>query len=107
MILSYQYKNLHCEDKTIFWLSYLHNGISYTDKIISVYWDRALKAKNGTTAKWLEFQLPMKNLQWYGSWICQGPGSKIHVKFNSMLVNKDFLAWLCYQENIVLKTHVS
>ena len=35
---SYQYRKSHCGDKTVVRLSYLHNGISYTDKITSLYW---------------------------------------------------------------------
>ena len=38
---SYQYRKSHCGDKTILRPSYLHNGISYTGKIISLYWIRA------------------------------------------------------------------
>ena len=38
---SYQYRKSHCGDKTILWSSYLHNGISYTGKITSLYWIRA------------------------------------------------------------------
>ena len=34
---SYQYRKSHCGDKTILRPSYLHNGISYTDKT-SLYW---------------------------------------------------------------------
>ena len=39
---SYQYRKSHCGDKTILRPSYLHNGISYTGKTISLYWIRAL-----------------------------------------------------------------
>ena len=39
---SYQYRKSHCGDKMILWPSYLHNGISYTGKMISLYWIRAL-----------------------------------------------------------------
>ena len=39
---SYQYRKSHCRDKTIFRPSYLHNGISCTGKMISLYWTRAL-----------------------------------------------------------------
>ena len=39
---SYQYRKSHCGDKTILRPSYLHNGISYTDKTTSLYWIRAL-----------------------------------------------------------------
>ena len=35
---SYQYRKSHCEDKTILRLSYLHNGISFTGKMTSLYW---------------------------------------------------------------------
>ena len=37
-ITSYQYRKSHCGDKTISRPSYLHNGISYTGKTISLYW---------------------------------------------------------------------
>ena len=33
-----KYRKSHCGDKTILWLSYLHNGISYTGKTTSLYW---------------------------------------------------------------------
>ena len=32
----------YCGDKTVVWSSYLHNGISYTGEITSLYWIRAL-----------------------------------------------------------------
>ena len=34
---SYQYRNSHCGDKTILRPSYLHNGISYTGKMTSLF----------------------------------------------------------------------
>ena len=39
---SYQYRKSYCGDKTILRPSYLHNGISYTGKMTSLYWIRAL-----------------------------------------------------------------
>ena len=39
---SYQYRESHCGDKTVVRSSCLHNGISYTGKISSLYWIRAL-----------------------------------------------------------------
>ena len=39
---SYQYSKSHCGDKTVVRSSYLHNGISYTGKMTSLYWIRAL-----------------------------------------------------------------
>ena len=36
-MLSYQYRKSHCGDKTIVRSSYLHNGISYTGKMPSLY----------------------------------------------------------------------
>ena len=40
-MISYQYRKSHCGDKTILRPSYLHNGISYTGKMSSLYWIRA------------------------------------------------------------------
>ena len=37
-IPSYQYRKSHCGDQTILRPSYLHNGISYTGKMTSLYW---------------------------------------------------------------------
>ena len=37
---SYQYRKSHCGDKTVVRSSYLHNGISYTGKMSSLYWIR-------------------------------------------------------------------
>ena len=39
---SYKYRKSHCGDKTILRSSYLHNGTSYTGKMTSLYWIRAL-----------------------------------------------------------------
>ena len=39
---SYHYRKSHCEYKTAVRSSYRHNGISYTGKITSLYWIRAL-----------------------------------------------------------------
>ena len=40
-MLSYQYRKSHCGDKTVVRSSYLHNGISFTGKMSSLYWIRA------------------------------------------------------------------
>ena len=40
-ISSYQYRKSHCGDKTVVRSSYLHNGISYTGKMSSLYWTGA------------------------------------------------------------------
>ena len=45
---SYQYRKSHCGDKTILRPSYLHNGISYTGKMTSLYWTRALTTWQNT-----------------------------------------------------------
>ena len=39
---SYRYRKSHCGDKTVVRSSYLHNGISYTGEMTSLYWIRAL-----------------------------------------------------------------
>ena len=35
---SYQYRKSHCGEKTVVRSSYLHNGISYTGEMTSLYW---------------------------------------------------------------------
>ena len=39
---SYQYRKSHCGDKTVVRSSYLHNRISCTGKMVSLYWIGAL-----------------------------------------------------------------
>ena len=48
---SYQYRKSHCGDKTVVRSSYLHNGISYTGKMSSLYWIGA-QAIAKTNADW-------------------------------------------------------
>ena len=48
---SYQYRKSHCGDKTVVRSSYLHNGISYTGKMTSLWWIRALVAEPGEKEK--------------------------------------------------------
>ena len=43
-MISYKYRKSHCGDKTILRPSYLHNGISYTGKMTSLYRIGALRA---------------------------------------------------------------
>ena len=53
---SEQYRKSHCGDKTILRLSYLHNGISYTDKMTFLYWIKAL-ATQGTLMDYVKVSL--------------------------------------------------
>ena len=39
---SYQFRKFHCVDKAVVRTSYLHNGISFTGKISSLYWIGAM-----------------------------------------------------------------
>ena len=39
---SYQNRKSHCGDKTVIRSSYLHNGISYTGKMVYFYWISSL-----------------------------------------------------------------
>ena len=43
---SYQYRKSHCGDKTVVRSSYLHNGVSYTGKMASLYWIGPLQNMN-------------------------------------------------------------
>ena len=44
---SYLYRKSHCGDKMTLQPSYLHNGISYTSKMASLYWIRAQETTTG------------------------------------------------------------
>ena len=46
---SCRYRKSHCGDKMVVRSSYLHNGISYTGKITSLYWIRALLVRARVT----------------------------------------------------------
>ena len=55
---SYQYRISHCGDKTVVKSSYLHNRISYTGKMTSLYWIRAqiLSWASGSMTVQLSFE---------------------------------------------------
>ena len=62
----YQYRKSHCGDKMVVRSSCLHNGISYTGKMTSLYWIRALEAISvaGTPLPtWFNFN-PSMDLLW-------------------------------------------
>ena len=63
---SYQYRKSHCGDKTVVRSSYLHNGISYTGKMASLYWIGAL-GERGLVVR------TSKNFL-----NCPNPDSKVH-----------------------------
>ena len=66
-ISSYQYRKSHCGDNTVVRSSYLHNGISYTGKMSSLYWVRALALRCFVTGAIAPVAIPM-NLHiivWY------------------------------------------
>ena len=46
---SYQNRKSHCGDKAVVRSSYLQNGISYTGKMSSLYWIRALHSLSSTS----------------------------------------------------------
>ena len=84
---SYRYRKPHCGDKTILRPSYLHNGISYTDKMIFLYWIRAQDTKLSMCADALAkilWNWPSRNLTGLSSvysgggphygWVCESAG---------------------------------
>ena len=75
---SYQYRKYHCGDKTVVRLSYFHNGISYTGKMTSLYWIRAL-VTSGFSLSQRASNAENVLTSWYNyvseSWtICEGLG---------------------------------
>ena len=61
-ITSYQYRKSHYGDKTILRPSYLHNGISYTGKMASLYWIRAQWLMPTSHSTWAPSQYPKRRL---------------------------------------------
>ena len=62
---SYQYRKSHCGDKTVVRSSYLHNGISYTGKITSLYWIRAQVIWDATRLLWRHFDQRTNHIMRY------------------------------------------
>ena len=115
---SYQYRKSHCGDKTILRPSYLHNGISYTGKMTSLYWIRAqfvirfsrlfrtasVAANLGWSTGWSPWTSAMTVLLWFRvkrsafTWSNPRPASASTVRCKSwrhwcdVIMNKPFLS---------------
>ena len=71
---SYQYRKSHCGDKTVVRSSYLHNGISYTGKMSSLYWLRALLTKYSFIHSWWSYNFPIfRCVPPHGHWSITSP----------------------------------
>ena len=94
---SYQYRKSHCGDKAVVRSSYLHNGISYTGKMSSLYWIGALMLKSFLMKPKSYFRLPVpwqlmtwwhkepgQHQSWYWSSI---PGIILSSKDQSCYIN--------------------
>ena len=76
---SYQYRKSHCGDKTVVRSSYLHNGISYTGKMTSLYSFSPLVLLLRPLCQYKQVVLPPINHQsghWEASW------SRAHNSYN-------------------------
>ena len=65
---SYQYRKSHCGDKTILRPSYLHNGISYTGKMTSLYWIGTQVSSNSQGALQVTCHSGMDMIGNHGQW---------------------------------------
>ena len=62
---SYQYRKYHCGDKMVVKSSYLHNGISYTDKMTFLYWiSHQFFAYHYSDRTWVS-----GHLKWLTTWL--------------------------------------
>ena len=106
---SYQYRKSHCGDKTILRPSYLHNGISYTGKMTSLYWIRAQVFKN--IFEWAEnatvTQFPHNNPKmyisrilcvcdvhqewWWAPYMC--------ASYTKLFYDNIIIVWVCLREH--------
>ena len=105
-IASYQYRNSHCGDTMIWWLSYLHNGISYPGKVTSLY-------RNGLKI-YLYIQNPMQIMVPIEYSNCsQGELIQWHVhachyiELNWNLKNSNLILCACYETYIIILAVVS
>ena len=78
---SYQYRKSHCGDKTILRPSYLHNGISYTGKMTSLYWIRALVVQWDLLIIWMSCGVSDVNILWGLSVIACASSANISLVF--------------------------
>ena len=79
---SYQYRKSHCGDKTILRPSCLHNGISYTGKMTSLYCFGALAPCVSRTGH-----------PWPWCWLCN-----LSKYFSSLGKNFNYLHLICAKE---------
>ena len=61
---SYLYRKSHCGDKMVQRLFYLHHGISYSGKMTSLYWIRALGAVSIERCHLISIGIPMLKIRW-------------------------------------------
>ena len=75
---SYQYRKSHCGDKTVVRLSYLHNVISYTGKMTSLYWFSPLGPRPIQWLRWWDHS----NLNiWNDNEMCENELWVKYIKF--------------------------
>ena len=84
---SYQYRKSHCGDKTILRPSYLHNGISFTGKMASLYWIRAQVSRTGISNYISQFIVGC-NCSMNGLDSLPASGSKLLMYMNGRLYRK-------------------
>ena len=87
---SYQHRKSHCGDKTILRPSYLHNGISYTGKMISLYSMGAQVAMHGVH---LNIEMPFFN--------------PFRPKQNGCNFADDIFIWILLNENVSIAIKIS
>ena len=107
-ISSYQYRKSHCGDKTVVRSSYLHNGISYTGKMTSLYWISPLVSQHLLVGSHLS-PLPTGPSQRQGrrrSLLVNGPGldqrSPTHLQeyWHNIRISDYSRRWLRYQPSL-------
>ena len=58
------YRDYHCEDKMVSWLSYLYNGNSDTSKTMYLYWDSFLGADSIQRCLLTSLGNPIVEIKW-------------------------------------------
>ena len=95
-MISYQYRKSHCGDKTMLRPSYLHNAISYTGKMTSLYWIRALHHRPGIFSLSQSINMDRDFLLAIINWQRPEAHLKIKTVFPGMGISITKIMWYLY-----------
>ena len=105
---SYQYRKSHCGDKTILRPSYLHNGISYTGKMTSLYWIRAKVTIYGDI--FIDMMMQISLTAWFEAWTIEHTFSRQYFLMHTVYPKKYahgfvVLCFVVVMQSFIMNSH--